>query len=117
MFFQRDYTDFLKELNDLSWVTSRKPLAPYNEYIYKDGVLEVALPGYSKDEVEIEIDGLSLKISGTAEDKGMLKCSFEKSFSLPRSFNTKNVKASMENGILKIQFEEIKEGSKKIKIS
>lgn len=117
MFWTRDYTDFLKELNDLNWVTSRKPLAPYNEYIYKDGILEVALPGYSKDEVEIEIEGLSLKISGTAEDKGMLKCSFEKTFSLPRSFNANNVKASMENGILKVQFEETKEGSKKVKIS
>jgi HSP20 family protein len=116
MFFTtRDYTDLLKELNDLNWTS---PIRRRDrDYIYENGVLEVSLPGYSKDEVSIEIKGLQLNISGSTENDGLLKRSFEKSFSLPEDLDTNNVKASMENGILRIEFQEAKEGSKKIKIS
>lgn len=105
MFFATtDYTDFLKELNDLRW-TSTTRTNTNKDYVYKDGVLEVALPGYSKDEVEIEIKGLKLTISGSTENEGGLKRNFEKTFTIPESLNTDNVKASMEHGILKVEFE------------
>jgi len=117
MFFTtRDYTDLLKELDDLKW-TSTTIKRRDKDYVYENGVLEVSLPGYSKDEVSIEIKGLQLNISGSTENGGLLKRSFEKSFSLPESLDTNNVKASMENGILRIEFQEAKEGFKKIKIS
>lgn len=117
MFFTRDYTDLLKEFNNLTWTSSTARRGLGRDYAYEDGVLEVSLPGYSKDEVTIEIKGLQLNVLGSIEKDGLLKRSFEKSFSLPESLDTNNVKASMENGILRIEFQEANEGSKKIKIS
>lgn len=117
MFFgpTTDYREFLKELDNLTWTSSRS--LRDRDYKYDNGILEVSLPGYSKDEVNIEISGLRLIVTGEVEGESLLKKSFEKTFSLPESLNTNNVKASMENGILRIEFEEAKEGSKKIKIS
>ena len=110
-------TDFLKELNDLTWITSRDGrLTNRVNYQYKDGVLEVELPGWAKDEVEIEIEGLGLYISGSTENETRFRRNFKHSFSLPESLDTSDVKATMEHGILRIEFSTEVKPTKKVNI-
>jgi HSP20 family protein len=81
-----------------------------NKDVYE---LQLAIPGYSKDEVKLSIENNTLTISAEYEEKKeeevpysrreFVKTSFERSFSLPRSIDQDKVEASFENGILKIK--------------
>lgn len=72
--------------------------------------IEFALPGYSRENVKIEVENDVLKVSGSfpvkAEKGGELKrvefskTDFERNFILPESINSDEIKGSMENGIL-----------------
>lgn len=75
------------------------------------GLIELALAGYSKDDIKVEVDNNILKISHkTKEDeqkdakkylhKGITKKSFVRQFSLGQYWEVQSVK--MEDGILSI---------------
>lgn len=82
--------------------------------------ISLALPGYNKEDVNIELNEGMITISSNQEStneektenyvrKEFTKSSFEKSFYLPEDVNEENVEASMENGVLSITLSKIKE--------
>lgn len=74
--------------------------------------LEIALPGFSKDEITISFEEDVLKVSAGRESKENpsdakytwnefgFKARFERSFQLPENVDAENITASHENGIL-----------------
>lgn len=79
-------------------------------------ILELVLPGFKKDEINIDIDGDTLKISSEVEknQEGDLrieyaKQSFEKAYYIPKEVNKDDISAQMENGILGIRLGKIVE--------
>ncbi|MFA8298572.1 MAG: Hsp20/alpha crystallin family protein [Hyphomicrobiales bacterium] len=77
--------------------------------------LELAIPGYKKSEIEINLDQKILKISSKEEkdkknSKETIICrkvqfskqAFSRSLQLPESINLKAINAIIEDGLLKI---------------
>lgn len=66
-------------------------------------LLELNLPGFEKDDIDIDIvdDVLSIKYDGE-EKEDRWKKSFKKRFNLNAKIDTNNVKASMDKGILSL---------------
>jgi len=82
--------------------------------------ISLALPGYKKEDVNIELkDGyvtISSEFEKTNEEnndkfvrKEFVKSSFERNFPLPEDVNEENIVASMEDGVLSITLNKIKE--------
>lgn len=93
-------------------------------------LLEMAIPGMSKKDIEINVAEDKLVISAenkgkNADKKYSLKefyyNSFKRSFNISEGIDQEEIVASFKNGILSIKLgkkkEEIKKGPKKIKIS
>jgi HSP20 family protein len=82
-------------------------------------ILEMALPGMTKEDVNVEIADGYLTISSKIEEKSensWYHQSFSKSIYLPDNVKEDDIKPSMKDGILKIEFgkEEPKKPKKKI---
>lgn len=110
---------------ELAWLNDFSPTSSgfeipksSNISIYEDGntvVLEAALPGVSKDKIEVNLDKDSIWIKGSAENqeedkKRHYHCRSQQSFSyhvtIPQEVNgNKEPKASYKDGILKVIFE------------
>lgn len=75
---------------------------------------EIALPGFSKEDLKIEVDGRILSISAEIDEKdeSRWRHSFHKRYELPNDANTDQIEAKMENGILSLTFGEVKEAKK-----
>jgi HSP20 family protein len=113
-----------------SWARYQEPLVNILED--KEAfVIELAIPGVEKNEVEIKVDKDQLIIQGKAgvmdeesEIKYMKKefyfGSFEKSFHIPESVERENINAGFKDGILRIELmkkeEAIDKGPKHIEI-
>lgn len=90
-------------------------------------LLEVSVPGWKEEELEIETVGGTLNVSGKRADtpsqeeqgwiyKGIRRTDFRLSFSLPE--HTKVNHAKLENGILQVSiYQEIPESEKPRKIA
>lgn len=85
-------------------------------------VIEIACAGFSKNEVDIELDGDKLIVTGkSSEDetnylyKGIAARNFTRSFSLFDNLEVKN--AEMANGMLRITLENLVQVNDKIKIA
>ena len=76
--------------------------------------IEVAAPGLAKEDFEIKLDKNKLTVSAKKENKQedntakyrrreFVFQSFERSFFLPETIDTDNVKAAFNNGILEIE--------------
>lgn len=77
-------------------------------------IIELAIPGFSKEHVNITLDKSKLKITGnkTAQEVKFIKREyqfdqFEKVFSLPENVDDASLQATMENGILKVHIQVI----------
>lgn len=81
----------------------------------KEFAIDISVPGFSRDNIAIEIDKNQLRISATVENENEEKGSdnkvirrefsssaFERSFVIPENIDTDNIAAKQENGILKI---------------
>jgi HSP20 family protein len=94
--------------------------------------LELAVPGLYKDQVDINLDGNLLTISGKHEEKSNQEKesytrrefsynSFSRTFTLPENVNAELIHANLNDGILKVNLpkkEEAKQkGPKSIKVS
>ena len=68
--------------------------------------LELALPGFSKKDLNISVEGRTLTISAEVEKEKETRYfkSFSKSYILPSNADTDNISASMVNGLLTIDF-------------
>lgn len=101
-----------------------------NNYITEDGtsVIEVAIPGMSKKDIEIKVEGDTLYISGenkNEEKKGiylhrkLARRKFDISFKCSSKQNLDKIEASIEDGLLVIQIplrEESKPKARQISI-
>jgi len=76
--------------------------------------LEMIIPGFSKEDVAIEVDKDVLTISSEVQEeneekteqftrKEFVKRSFKRSFNLPDTVNQDSIKGSYDNGILSIE--------------
>ena len=104
--------------------------APVDIYEKDEQVhMDFELPGITKDNVSIELDGETLTIIGkTEKDKTINEENyyrsersygqFSRSFTLPNEIKEKDISAKFDKGILKIYFPKTKEieAKKKIKI-
>ncbi len=90
----------------------------------EDYVFKVELPGVSKEEVKVELEGDKLSISGERKEEKEIKreeyhrieryCgSFARSFQLPKNANGQGVKASMKDGILELRIPKQEEAKAK----
>ena len=87
--------------------------------------VEVAAPGFSKDEFNIELDNDLLTISSekkveneTKEGESFTRRefsyqSFSRSFTLPNNVNSEKIKAKYENGILRVSIPKKEEAKPK----
>ena len=105
-------------LHEPLWKTVKTVSDQITEYHYSNGVLEMALPGFSKKDLEIEVEGNMLRISAEVaeENETLFKKSFKRSFKIPSDVDGESASASMSEGILKIEFGK-KVEPKKIKVS
>jgi HSP20 family protein len=108
---------FLNELNNAAEQTNPKemvqkgfkPLVNISETETSYDI-EMAIPGFEKNNVSISIENDTLKISGTREIKEYKTNhkseyrhkSFDRTFNLGKEIDTENVSAKFENGILTI---------------
>jgi len=111
------FDDFFK---DFDWMipagkeVRRYPLT--NLYYDKKNekvIVEVAMAGFSKDDIEIEIDGDMLVISGTKEvveksedietiQEHISSASFERKIKLHKDFLDGDIEAEYKDGLLKV---------------
>ncbi len=92
--------------------------------------LELSAPGFSKEDIKVEVERGVLTISGAhkteeeSKDKTYYRKeftygSFKRSFNLPDEYNADSISAKYENGILKLSVpkkEEVKTASRAIAI-
>lgn len=86
---------------------------PNVEISERDGnyVIDVALPGFTPDDIEIDISGNEVTISGTYERSReerkthyteFTQASFSRTITMPQEINVDQVTATFENGVLHI---------------
>ena len=67
----------------------------------KNWVLEIAIPGLTKEDLKVKMIKGELSIASSNEDNVWLG-TFDKRFTLPEEVNTKKIKAKVENGVLSL---------------
>jgi HSP20 family protein len=101
------------------WAPATDIYETKDEYVFK-----LELPGISKDDVKVELEGANLRISGDRkEEKEVDKenyhrvervCgSFARNFQLPKNANGEKVKANMKDGILELRIPKQEEAKAK----
>lgn len=104
-------------------------VSPLVDVIEEEGkfVIEADVPGYSEDEIEINVEGKLLVVKGSKKSKRETKLkyitsersygTFSRSFSLPSSIDPESISATFKNGVLTIEVPKApKHTPKKIKI-
>ncbi len=132
--YNRYYNDDL--FNDLfNWsnsnrqvLNSRTSLPSVNIKENEDGfILELATPGMKKEDLKLELNNDILTISSERKEENEEKRenfsrrefshqSFKRSFTLPETANSENIKAHYENGILEISIPKKEEAKPKPKM-
>lgn len=117
-FFFHPFENLLSEMmND---VENIKPaFSPASNVIETDDAfkLDLAIPGYSKKEINIEVDNNILRISAereaTKEEDSTYRLrefnygSFKRAFTLPDNTVAEEIKASFKNGVLTIEIPKV----------
>ncbi len=80
--------------------------------------LEIAIPGFSKDDLTIEVENGMLAIATKIrneenERSGFAAKDFSKRFKLSKKVNQDEITAKSENGVLTVQLPKVKEAIKK----
>lgn len=85
--------------------------------------ISLELPGFSKEDIKIELNDGIISISSNVEKtdenyvrKEFTQESFERGFYLPEDVDIENIEALMENGILTVTLNKIKELEVKTKV-
>ena len=109
--------EFLKEKNNKS------------NFLEKEDrfILEMLIPGFEKEDIEISLEDFKIKVKTTKEEsdekeqeldytlKEFEINSFERTYSLPKNSDLENIESKYKNGILKISIFKKKEQNKKEK--
>lgn len=72
--------------------------------------IEVELPGYSADEIDLELKDNVLRVSSTEEtgnevSSARRRRAFNRRFSVPRDVNRDGIHATLENGLLTLRLD------------
>ncbi|MBK7095723.1 MAG: Hsp20/alpha crystallin family protein [Saprospiraceae bacterium] len=121
--FEELFNNFLKDETGITSVRSAKPavniLEEQDRY-----VLELAVPGIKKEDIDIKIEDKQLIISSSKETKdeetkeNFIRMeynfeSFKRVFSLPDTVNSNEINAEYTDGILKLNLKKKEEAVKK----
>ncbi len=96
---------FLQDLPDLN-VKKKLEMNYYEEE--KRLKIEFILPGYSRDEVELQVSNNLLKIETKSKtekkskDDSLVQAKFKQSFQIPNYYDSSKVTAKLQNGILEV---------------
>ena len=123
MFFTKSTSEMFEDLNRISremnkvfdaplWKTTTFN-AEFDDVERKDDGLELALPGFTKEDINIEVDGRIMTISAEIEKESKYRKSFVRYFSINEDIDPKKIEATMENGVLHIKWHK-KESTKKV---
>ncbi len=106
--------------NDIKLTQAKK--LPIHDVIENDNeyIVELSLPGISKENVKIDIEKDILTIKAERIENNELKYNrkesyfgkYEKSITLPDSLDIENIVATFINGILEIKIQKIKDENK-----
>ena len=121
--FDSIFEEFDRMLESTERYNSNYP--PYNIHKLNDNdyKIEVALAGYSKDDIELELKDNTLTVRNKTKEKvinedangvihkGISTRKFERSFTISEDIKVKN--AELKNGLLKIDLERIIPDEKK----
>ena len=119
------FDKLFKQLQDVSTnVAKNTPnWPPYNIKQVDDNtyVIEMAIAGFGKSDVEVTLEGNKLVVKGASKDnpeddyifKGIANRGFERAFTLNDQIEIKN--AEMANGMLKVWLENIYQAQENIK--
>lgn len=122
--FDSIFADFdsIMKSSRYSFEDSFPPINLYMKSDGKDCVYELALTGYKKDWLSVEINGNNLTISAevpedSEEDKKYLKRrikaqSFKKVYRIPEGYDTEKAEVSYEDGLLTVFIPAVKEETK-----
>ena len=109
------FGDVLKDLQDMAQTASKKitTYPPYNIKQVKDNkfVIEIAVAGFAKSDIEVTLEGNKLVVKGNTADnelevpedyifKGIANRNFSREFKLADKIEIEN--AELVNGMLKI---------------
>lgn len=86
--------------------------------------LEIAAPGFEKEQVKISVEGNLLTVAAEKEDMKLNEnenytrkefgfASFKRSFTLPKTVNTEKISAEYKNGILGLTLPKIEDAKAK----
>jgi len=128
--FERSFIGFDRVFNEIAnaqsnYIKSIPSFPPYNLKKVNDKTysIELAVAGFGKSDIDVEMDGDTLKVSGRVNQdesnylyKGIAERAFSRQWKLADSVEVKN--AALVNGMLKITLENmIKfQPSKKIEV-
>ena len=127
--FSVGFDDVLNQIREVSETVAKATpgYPPYNIKQVKDNkyVIEMAVAGFAKTDIEMTLDGNKLVIKGASKDdpeteyvyKGIANRNFERSFTLADKVEIKD--AELVNGMLKVWLESIvktQDAIKKIQI-
>ena len=124
--FDSIFEEFDRMLESTERYSSNYP--PYNIHKLneKDYKIEIALAGYSKDDIELELKESTLTVRNKAKEKvvneegngvihkGISTRQFERSFTISEDIKVKN--AELKNGLLNIYLERIIPEEKKSRL-
>ena len=124
--FDSIFEEFDRMLESTERYSSNYP--PYNIHKLneKDYKIEIALAGYSKDDIELELKESTLTVRNKAKEKvvneggngvihkGISTRQFERSFTISEDIKVKN--AELKNGLLNIDLERIIPEEKKSRL-
>lgn len=117
------FDDFLKKLETVTAAAKRSTYPPYNVRKISDNkyVIEIAVAGFGKQDIEILLENDTLTVSGNLKSEetsnylfqGIAQRPFTRTFAVADTIEIKN--AELVNGMLKIWLENIIPESKKPK--
>lgn len=122
-----DMLDRLLESKDFSFKSIldsvdslRSPIfSPWDSYKYKDNVLTINVPGFSKDDLEITLEDNILKIQGSKkidDEDLMIEKEFRISSELLNTISVDSITADVKDGRLKVTLPKKNEESKVKKV-
>ena len=98
----------------------RSPIfSPWDSYKYKDNVLTINVPGFSKDDLEITLEDNILKIQGSKkidDEDLMIEKEFRISSELLNTISVDSITADVKDGRLKVTLPKKNEESKVKKV-
>jgi molecular chaperone IbpA len=124
--FTVGYNRFFNEVEDIAKNVSKLPAyPPYNikQISENSYVIEMAIAGFAKSDIEVTLEGNKLLIKGMAKDdsdedknyifKGIANRNFTRTFTLADKIEIRN--AELANGMLKVWLESLVHAQETIK--